>query len=153
FVLFSSAAGTLGAAGQGNYAAANAFLDALARHRRAQGLPAQSLAWGLWQERSEMTAHLEDAGLDRMTRRGIRPLSTEDGLALLDAALVVNEPALMPAHLDLRPAGGVAYDVPAVLRGLVRTTGRRVAEAAASVDTTLRQRLLEAPEAEREPML
>ncbi|WP_415954612.1 KR domain-containing protein, partial [Streptomyces sp. KLOTTS4A1] len=56
FVLFSGGAGTFGGPGQGNYAAANVFLDELARHRQALGLPGQAVAWGMWEERSAMTA-------------------------------------------------------------------------------------------------
>ncbi|MGW7303546.1 type I polyketide synthase, partial [Streptomyces sp. NPDC054829] len=95
FVLFSSAAGTFGAAGQGAYAAANTFLDALARHRRAQGLPATSVAWGLWAADSQMTAGLADADRERMARSGMAPLSDEAGLALLDRALGLDDPAVV----------------------------------------------------------
>ncbi|WP_052808535.1 type I polyketide synthase [Streptomyces cyaneogriseus] len=101
FVLFSSAAGVLGSPGQGNYAAANAALDALAHQRRAAGLPALSLAWGLWEEASGMTGHLDAADRHRITRSGLHPLTTPDALALLDTALAAGRPALLPA--DLRP--------------------------------------------------
>ncbi|MER7877316.1 SDR family NAD(P)-dependent oxidoreductase [Streptomyces solisilvae] len=101
FVLFSSTAGLLGSPGQGNYAAANGFLDALARHRRAAGLPAQSIAWGLWQDPSAMTGHLTAADIaGRMGRSGVLPLTAEAGLALFDAALTVDAPVLAAVRID-----------------------------------------------------
>ncbi|MBB1160327.1 SDR family NAD(P)-dependent oxidoreductase, partial [Amycolatopsis sp. DR6-1] len=132
FVLFSSAAGTLGSPGQGNYAAANAFLDALAQHRRAQGLPAVSLAWGAWAE-AGMASELDASGRARLVRGGMRPLSEQDGLALFDAALGSDRAVLAPMALDLgavlRESGGT---VPAVFRGLVRIPVRRTARSAGS---------------------
>ena len=92
FVLYSSGSGVLGDAGQGNYAAANTFLDALAAHRRAAGLPAQSLAWGLWEERSALTARVDAVGVARLEREGSRALSTEEGLALFDRARLSTNP-------------------------------------------------------------
>ncbi|WP_405666370.1 SDR family NAD(P)-dependent oxidoreductase [Streptomyces sp. NBC_01166] len=128
FVLFSSAAGTVDGAGQSGYAAANAFLDALAAHRGSLGLPALSLAWGFWEQRTGMTAHLTDADVERMTRAGVRPLPTEEGLRLLDAAFAADERLLLPIGLDLRALRG-ADGVPALLRGLVPAPARRAAAA------------------------
>ncbi len=128
FVLFSSAAGLLGGPGQGNYAAANAFLDALALHRRSLGLPAVSLAWGLWAERSAMTGGLGREDLARMGQAGIDALSTEEGLALLDAALASAETLLAPIRLRtaaLRARGADAAETPPLLRGLARAARRR----------------------------
>ena len=104
-MLFSSAAATFGSAGQGNYAAANAFLDGLAAARRAAGLPAVSLAWGLWADATGMTGHLSEADRARMARGGIGALSTAEGLALLDAALDRDEELLIPVRLDIPGCG------------------------------------------------
>ncbi|WP_405365494.1 SDR family NAD(P)-dependent oxidoreductase [Kitasatospora sp. NBC_00039] len=128
FVLFSSASGTLDGAGQGNYAAANAYLDALARRRREEGLPALSLAWGLWDTGTGMGGNLSRADVDRLNSSGMVGLSAEESLALLDAALTSDEPVLLPVRLDQADLRARADGVPAVLRDLVRTTTRRAAE-------------------------
>ncbi|WP_019076034.1 SDR family NAD(P)-dependent oxidoreductase, partial [Streptomyces hokutonensis] len=124
FVVYSSASSTFGGAGQGNYAAGNAFLDAFAAHRHAQGLPAVSLAWGLWAEKAGMGGRLSDTDLARMARIGTLPLSAEQGLALFDQALETDRPALVPIRLDL-PAVRASGEVPALLRNLVRASSRR----------------------------
>ncbi|MDI2031363.1 SDR family NAD(P)-dependent oxidoreductase [Saccharopolyspora sp. TS4A08] len=116
FVVYSSVAGVMGSAGQGNYAAANSYLDALAAHRRGLGLPALSLAWGAWEADAGMTSTLADL-------RGMPTLSVERGLALFDAAVASDAQLLVPLATGARPAGG---EVPAILRGLVRP-GRRTA--------------------------
>ncbi|MFT2018189.1 type I polyketide synthase [Streptomyces sp. 796.1] len=158
FVLFSSASGLFGTPGQANYAAANAYLDALAAHRRQRGLPATSLAWGLWDRASALTEHLDRADLARVGRTGALPIAPADGLRLLDAALTADEPLLAPVPLDLaglrsRAAGG--EPVPPLLRGLVRAPARRSAaatDAAGGADALLRK-LADAPRAERERLL
>ncbi|WP_146610741.1 type I polyketide synthase, partial [Streptomyces sp. DvalAA-21] len=145
FVLFSSVMGTIGNAGQGNYAAANVFLDALAQHRRTAGLPAASFAWGFWSERSELTRDLGDADIARMARSGLKPLSSDEGVTLFDAALADGEVTATLAALDLdrvRAQAGHA-SVPEVLRGLVRA--RRAATAVTATGSTLTDRLAGRP--------
>ncbi|GAA3245961.1 hypothetical protein GCM10010532_090110 [Dactylosporangium siamense] len=124
FVLYSSLAGIVGGAAQAGYAAANSVLDALAVQRRADGLPALSLAWGLWDTASGITAHLEDADRQRLARNGVAPLPTADALALFDAACAAPASVAVPARL--RPdALRAAAAVPAVLSGLTGPAGRR----------------------------
>src|SRR5690606_34794037 len=132
FILYSSAASLLAPAGQAAYSAANAALDALAAHRRARGLPAQSLAWGLWEERSGMTAHLEGTEVDRIGRSGLGTLTTDQALTLFDAAWNVDEPLLVATPLDL--AAFRSGPVPALLAGLVAPRASRAAGAPAEGD-------------------
>ncbi|MFI0374029.1 type I polyketide synthase [Actinomadura sp. 1N219] len=152
FVLFSSASGVLMGAGQGNYAAANAFLDALAAHRRALGLPATSLAWGLWAERSGMGGRLGDADLRRARDAGMPALSPDEGLAMLDAALAAGTPALVPVRLDPAALRAGHDELPAMLRDVVRPPARRAAPRPANAPgPSLAERLagLEPDERER----
>ncbi|EFL20806.1 modular polyketide synthase [Streptomyces himastatinicus ATCC 53653] len=154
FVVYSSVAGVMGSPGQANYAAANAFLDALAQHRRRAGLAATSLAWGPWAQGTGMTSGLGDAHIERMKRSGTPPLTLEQGLALFDAATGRDEANL----IVMRTAGKAgpsttmfAGAVPPILRGLVRA-GRRTA-AADNRAADLAARLADTREHERVRLL
>ncbi|WP_231905010.1 MULTISPECIES: type I polyketide synthase [Streptomycetaceae] len=126
FVLFSSSATAFGAPGQANYAAANAFLDALAVERHRQGLPAVSISWGWWGEDSGMTENLSETDVARMGRGGMLPMATAQGLELLSTAADLARPNVLAARLDLAAVRS-AGTVPALLRGLVRRPARRAA--------------------------
>jgi acyl transferase domain-containing protein/acyl carrier protein len=125
FVLFSSAAGVLGSPGQANYAAANAFLDALAYHARARGVPAVSLDWGFWQRAGHgMSTQLGTADLDRLRRLGVLAMSPQEGLELFDTCLGRPESQLAPLPLDIPRLERAARDgvvLSPMLRGLVRS--------------------------------
>ncbi|MBV9451617.1 MAG: SDR family NAD(P)-dependent oxidoreductase, partial [Streptosporangiaceae bacterium] len=148
FVLFSSAAGVLGSAGQGNYAAASMFLDALAEHRRAEGLPGTSLAWGPWAANGGMADALAGNDAARIVRSGVVPMPPEQGLALFDVALSAAEPTLVPVKLDRAALRGqaTAGSLSPVLRSLAHARAR-------PVSTPWPERLAALPEAERDPVV
>ncbi|MGC0421414.1 SDR family NAD(P)-dependent oxidoreductase [Embleya sp. AB8] len=148
FVLFSSLAGTLGNAGQANYSAANHFLDAFAHYRRAQGLPAISLGWGLWAAEGGLQAGVTGGG-DRLRHTGLRPISPEDGTGLFDRALAANRPVTLPVRLDPRALRGGSASVPALLRALVGRPARRVVRQGAGDRRSLADRLAALPRRER----
>ncbi|MEU1173309.1 SDR family NAD(P)-dependent oxidoreductase [Streptomyces microflavus] len=143
FVLFSSTTGTFGAPGQSNYAAANAFLDALAARRAADGLPATSIAWGLWRT-GGINAHLDDRELDRFEQDGFRAVTDAEGLALFDRALAAGRPTLLVGAVAVR-ASAAAPDTAAA--GTARAPG------AGSGAVPLGERLAELSAPEREPYL
>ncbi|WP_442906959.1 type I polyketide synthase [Kitasatospora sp. NBC_01246] len=147
FVLFSSAAAVFGAPGQGNYVAANSFLDALAGYRRAAGLAGLSLAWGPWVHEAGIGRELGERLLTRISRSGVAALGADEGLAVLDEALTRGEAVLVPARLDLadlRARAARSGDVPPLWRALAGGRVRRAAAAAgtgAEAGEALRHRL------------
>ncbi|MBO4210273.1 SDR family NAD(P)-dependent oxidoreductase, partial [Micromonospora echinofusca] len=153
FVLFSSAAGTFGNPGQGNYSAANAFLDALAQSRMVAGLPATTLAWGPWAEADGMTGGLSDADRGRMEREGFRLLAGHEGMALIDTAQTTGQALLLPMHLDTAVLAPHANELPAMFRGLVRAPARRAASAARGGADSLTRKLAGLSEDDREQLL
>ncbi|MFD8726293.1 SDR family NAD(P)-dependent oxidoreductase, partial [Streptomyces sp. NPDC059629] len=155
FALFSSASGLFGSAGQGNYAAANAYLDAVAHRRRAAGLPGTSLAWGLWEQTSGMTAHLGAADQARMSRGGVLPISPAEGMRLFDAALRAPAALAVPIKLDLRAMRADATagrPTQPLLRGLVNL-GRQTARTASGDNGGLARRLVGLTPQEQEALL
>jgi acyl carrier protein len=141
----------MGGPGQANYAAANAFLDALAEHRRAEGLPATSIAWGLWEQASGMTSELGRADLARLRRSGFVALGEERGMELFEEALGADAPTALALGLDrsaLRALAG-AGALPPILSGIVRAPARRRSAASGA----LAAKLATLPEAEREELV
>ena len=126
FVLFSSAAGTFGSAGQANYGAANVFADSLARHRYHRGLAATSMAWGWWAEDTSNTGGMDEKDRARLTRMGVTPMPTKEALDLFDAALRTGRPYVLPVGMDLsllRVAAQVT-ELPPFFRALLHTRPR-----------------------------
>jgi polyketide synthase 12 len=138
FIQFSALAGTLGTAGQANYAAANVFLDGLATQRRAAGLPGTSLCWGWWEQSSGMTEDLDQADLSRLRRMGIDAMPTTEALALFDAACTIDKPVLIPARVDIAALRDkTAGELPLLLRDLAGEGRPRRSKTGATTDGNL----------------
>ncbi|MEU7039186.1 type I polyketide synthase [Streptomyces sp. NPDC046237] len=151
FALFSSAAGVLGGAGQANYAAANVFLDAFAAHRRRFGLPAVSLAWGPWAERTGLTETLTEADVRRVARSGMGALTTEDGMAAFSAGCAADRALVVPVALQPAALRGRTHVHP-LLRVLAPRQEQRTASGSGD-PAALRTKLSGAPEAEQRRIL
>jgi acyl transferase domain-containing protein/thioesterase domain-containing protein/NADP-dependent 3-hydroxy acid dehydrogenase YdfG len=148
FVLYSSVTGVFGSPGQASYAAANAFLDTLALHRRRHGLRGVSIAWGQWAQDGGMTGHLDEADLRRAARLGMTPLDSAEGLELFDLALGIDSGLAIAARLDLPRLRAHARtgSVPPLLRGLIHATPAR---AAGAVANSFVRRLAAVPDEQR----
>jgi NADP-dependent 3-hydroxy acid dehydrogenase YdfG/acyl carrier protein len=137
FVVFSSMAGIVGGPGQGNYAAANSFLDGLATHRHARGLPGLSVAWGLWEQASAMTEHLGERDKARMSRVGLAPLSNNQALELFDTAMLGERPVVVATRLDQAALAANGAALPPLLSQLTTRRTRRVVDDTASTMASL----------------
>ena len=145
FIMFSSVASMLGSPGQGNYSAANAFMDAMAYYRRATGLPGMSLNWGAWAEVG-MAAALGDLGETRKKKYGAGTIEPQHGLAAMATLIKRQSPqfGIIPMNWDRfsQSVGGVQGLSP-FLRNCV------VATQPAQMGRVTRQMLVEAPADER----
>ncbi|WP_205587798.1 type I polyketide synthase [Streptomyces sp. 11-1-2] len=159
FVLFSSLAGTVGMVGQGNYAPGNAYVDALARHRRSRGLVATSVAWGSW-GRGGMAER--DAVTELRLRHGVPLLPPESAIRALEAALADGETALVIADVDwdrfahaytaARPSH-LLDEIPEARRALGPVDGAGAGAPGGDTVASLRDRLADAKPEERERRL
>ena len=146
FVLFASVAGVLGSAGQANHAAANAYLDLLARARRSRGLPGLSIDWGAWSETGAA------AGIvDRLAAQGIGAITPAQGLAALERLLATDHAQAMvlpvdwPRYLNGRPT-------PAFLSELA-VAPKTAAPVAAAANADLLTQLPDLPAGRRRPTI
>ncbi|MFE5031821.1 type I polyketide synthase [Streptomyces sp. NPDC056683] len=152
FVVFSSLAGILGGGGQGNYAAGNAFLDALMQQRRHDGLPGLSLAWGAWTTEVGRTGELSEVDLRRIARSAIPPVAAGQGMELFDRALRAGSPVVALTRLNVRALRDQA-GVPAVWRALAGGMLRRAADNTIDGRSGPAHRLAELAPADREKQL
>ncbi|MGY5106482.1 SDR family NAD(P)-dependent oxidoreductase, partial [Streptomyces sp. 900105245] len=152
FVLYSSIAGLIGNAGQANYAAANTYLDALAQHRSALGLPGVSLAWGLWNQTSTISGELNATDVRRIKRLGLLPLATDEAMALFDSALAGTEPVLAVSRIDTA-ALRTQHQAPPLFRALVPAGPRRANDGRGVTASSPLQHLDALPREEREQAL
>jgi acyl transferase domain-containing protein/acyl carrier protein len=130
FVLLSSVAGTMGSAGQGAYAAANVYLDALASRRQAEGRPGQSLSWGIWTDAagraSGLASGVTGALRTRQDRSGLGAVTPKEGAALFEACLMRPEAHLLPVPLRLSVfRKSVSDPLPPLWRSLLGATVRK----------------------------
>ncbi|MER7134806.1 beta-ketoacyl reductase, partial [Streptosporangium saharense] len=143
FVLFSSVTGTLGSAGQGNYAPGNAFLDAFAEYRRAAGLPATSIAWGHW----DGEGIADPAARRQLTRDGFPPMAPGLAVTALEEAVGHGETRLVVSRADWT---SVLAARPCPLLGELPEAGRKADDGAdPEPERNLSDRLTALPEAER----
>ncbi len=151
FVLFSSNAGVWGSGGQAGYAAANAYLDALAERRRAEGEPATSVAWGAWRGDG---IGARDGAAEHLARRGVRPMDPDLAISALADALATGETTLTVADVDWErfvPAFTSARTSPLI--GEIPEVAGILGDRESAGDTVLLRRLAELPPAGRDELL
>ena len=152
FALFSSAAALIGSAGQGNYSAANSFLDCLAHYRRSQGLPAISIDWGPW---SEVGLAAESNRAERLAQKGIKSITPAEGVQVFKRLLNVSAPQVAVMDLNLEQwTRSHAVAVGSAFFSEIIADSNTDAPAIESVEAKLtRAVLLAADEAGREKLL